>query len=121
MCIRDRIDDEMGLLLRRQNYDLVNGFCRYAVNEASMIFPVDMDSSCLLYTSDPDYIDQLADRIEVENLPDNEHTDSHGVLRRAVYHDSVIYRHYLGGECRDCRAFGGWLGVAGLSLSLIHI
>ena len=25
---------------------------------------------------DPDYIDQLADRIEVENLPDNEHTQS---------------------------------------------
>ena len=41
--------------------------------------------------------------------------DSHGVLRRAVYHDSVIYWHYLGGDCRDCRAFGGWLGVAGLS------
>ena len=42
-------------------------------------------------------------------------TDSHGVLRRAVYHDSVIHRHYLGSDCRDCRAFGGWLGVAGLS------
>lgn len=42
------IDDEMGLLLRRQNYDLVNGFCRYAVNEASMIFPVDMDSRVMM-------------------------------------------------------------------------
>lgn len=42
------IDDEMGLLLRRQNYDLVNGFCRYAVNEASMIFPEDMDSKIMM-------------------------------------------------------------------------
>lgn len=42
------IDDEMGLLLRRQNYDLVNGFCRYAVNEASMIFPEDMDSKVMM-------------------------------------------------------------------------